>query len=57
MRLKINKKYIAWGVTAFLVICASILFYYFLFHGKSFLAGISRITHTLMAVVSRIILG
>ncbi len=57
MKFRINKKYIAWGITAFLVIASSILFYFFLFHGGSFLAGLSRITHTLMAVVYGVVLG
>ena len=32
MKFRIDKKYIAWGLTAFCVIAASIVFYYLLFH-------------------------
>lgn len=32
MKFHVDKKYIAWGITAFCVIAASILFYYLLFH-------------------------
>lgn len=32
MKFRIDKKYIAWGLTAFCVIAASILFYYLVFH-------------------------
>ena len=42
MKFKFEKKYLYWGLTAFLVIVASILFYYILFllfclHNNSFL--------------------
>ncbi len=39
MKFHIDKKYIRWGVTAFLVIAASILFYYLLFHRANISAG------------------
>lgn len=32
MKFRIDKKYLGWGLTAFCVIAASILFYYILFH-------------------------
>ena len=38
-----NNRYLQWGVTAFLVIAASMLFYYGIFHMKTLLSGIRRI--------------
>lgn len=43
MKFKLNNKYVRWGLTAFLVIAASICFYYLIFH-------ISNIRTTLAAV-------
>ena len=40
MKLKFEKKYICFGITAFLVIAASICFYYLLFHWDRFSARI-----------------
>ena len=43
MKLKFEKKYIYFGITAFLVIAASICFYYLLFHWDRFSARIDSI--------------
>lgn len=51
MKFKINNKYFRWGLTAFLVVAASILFYYFMFHSSNIKAGIHTITGILMPVV------
>lgn len=51
MKFKLNNKYVRWGVTAFLVIAAAILFYYFVFHSNNILAGLNRLTNILMPVV------
>lgn len=51
MKLKLNNKYIKWGLTAFLVIAASIVFYYFIFQRESIVAGIGTLTHILMPIV------
>ncbi|MBE5883374.1 MAG: AI-2E family transporter [Lachnospiraceae bacterium] len=51
MKFKLNNKYIRWGVTAFLVVAASICFYYLMFHGEKLKAGISLATQVLMPVV------
>lgn len=51
MKFKLNNKYVRWGLTAFLVIVAGILFYYFVFHNSNILAGLNRLTDILMPVV------
>lgn len=51
MKLRINNKYFRWGLTAFLVIGASILFYYFVFHSANIKAGWNVIKNIMMPVV------
>ncbi len=51
MKFKINNKYVRWGLTAFLVIAASITFYYFIFHSSNITGGIKMIVGILMPVV------
>lgn len=51
MKFRINNKYFRWGLTAFLVIAASICFYYLLFHGTNIKRGFDTITGILMPVV------
>ena len=51
MKFKMNNHYFRWGVTAFLVIAASIVFYYFVFHSQNITTGIGTIIHILMPVV------
>ena len=51
MKFKINNKYVRWGLTAFLVIAASITFYYFIFHSSNITGGISVLMGILMPVV------
>lgn len=53
MKFRIDKKYIIGGITAFLVIAASISFYYLLFHG----ANISTGFHTFVKVTMPILDG
>lgn len=57
MRVKWNNKYFKTGLTAFLVICGSILFYYLLFHGSNIKAVIELIYDIMMPVFFGIILG
>ena len=42
MKIRWNHRYVQLGVTAFLVIAASILFYYGIFHMKSLITGIKH---------------
>lgn len=51
MKIKLNNKYVRWGVTAFLVIAAGILFYYFVFHSSNILSGLNKLINILMPVV------
>lgn len=51
MKFKINNKYVRWGLTAFLVIAASITFYYFIFHSSNITSGIKVVIGILMPVV------
>ena len=40
MKFRWDNRYLHWGVTAFLVIAASMLFYYGIFHMKTLIVGI-----------------
>ncbi len=51
MKFKINNKYVHWGLTAFVVIAASITFYYLIFHGSNIRNGIKVTMGILMPVV------
>ncbi|MCD7725949.1 MAG: AI-2E family transporter [Clostridiales bacterium] len=53
MKFKFDKKYLYLGITIFLAIAASILFYYILFHGSTLSQGI----HTLIKIAMPIIDG
>ena len=51
MKFRLNNKYVRWGLTAFLVIAAGILFYYFVFHGSNIMVAVNKLTDILMPVV------
>lgn len=53
MKFRWDNRYLHWGVTAFFVIAASMLFYYGIFHMKTLLTGIK----TLMGIMAPIIYG
>lgn len=53
MKFLWDKKYLYWGVTAFLVVVASTLFYYLLFHMPSWISGLS----TIITIINPIIYG
>lgn len=53
MKFRWDKKYLYWGVTAFLVVVASTLFYYLLFHMPSWISGLS----TIITIINPIIYG
>lgn len=57
MKFKFEKKYLYWGITAFLVIVASILFYYILFHRSSFSSGIKTLIGISMPIIDGFVLG
>lgn len=51
MKLKLNNKYVKWGVTAFLVIAAGISFYYLVFHINDMIKNIGALMNVVMPVV------
>ncbi len=57
MKFKFEKKYLYWGLTAFLVIVASILFYYILFHRSSLSYGIKTLLGIAMPIIDGFILA
>ena len=57
MKFRLNNKYFRWGLTAFLVIVAGIVFYYFMFHSSNIKSGINTITGILMPVVVGLVMA
>lgn len=57
MKFRWDKNYLYWGITGFLAISASILFYYFLFHGTNIKAAFSGLTSILMPFIDGLILA
>lgn len=57
MKFHINKKYIYWGVTAFLVIAASVCFYYLLFHGSNISIGFQTVIRITMPILDGLLLA
>lgn len=57
MKFRIDKKYVRWGVTAFLVIIASISFYYLLFHGANISSGVHALVKITMPILDGLILA
>ena len=53
MKLRWDNQHVRWGVTAFLVIAASMLFYYGVFHMKTLITGIQ----TFLGILTPIIYG
>ncbi len=57
MNFRWDKKYLYWGITAFFVICASICFYYLLFHSSKLWDGVFSIFNIVMPVVDGFVLA
>lgn len=53
MKFRWDNRYLHWGVTAFLVVAASMLFYYGIFHMKTLIVGI----RTFFSIMAPIIYG
>ncbi|MBR5799611.1 MAG: AI-2E family transporter [Lachnospiraceae bacterium] len=53
MKLHLDKKHISLGITSFLVVAASLLFYYLLFHGEIFVSKLDKF----VTIASPIIYG
>ena len=57
MKFRWDKKYLYWGITAFSVIVASILFYYVLFHGQNLKQGFANIINICMPIIYGLVLA
>lgn len=57
MKSHIDKKYFIWGITAFLVIAASISFYYLLFHGANISTGFHAFVSITMPILDGFLLA
>lgn len=57
MKIKFEKKYVEIGVISFLVIAASLVFYYFLFHHTTLFQAISKVFKIISPVVYGFILA
>lgn len=57
MKFRWDKKYLYWGITAFCAISASILFYYFLFHGTKIKIAFSGLIAILMPFIDGLVLA
>ncbi len=57
MKSSLDKKCLRWGITALLVICGSICFYYLLFHTENLWAGIRTILNIAMPIIDGFVLA
>ena len=57
MKFRWNKKYLYWGMTAFAVICASLLFYFVIFRMHVLFNGIRRFISIMMPVICGAVIG
>lgn len=57
MKFQIDKKYIAWGVTAFCVIAASMLFYYVLFHMGNIKSAFGAAVKICMPIIDGLVIA
>lgn len=57
MKFRWENQHVRWGVTAFLVIAASMLFYYGVFHMKTLLTGIQTFLGILTPIVYGVVIA
>jgi len=57
VKFRLDKKYIHWGITGFLVLAAAILFYYFVFHTTKIFDIIKSVFNVSMPIVYGLILA
>lgn len=57
MKFRMNNKYVRWGLTVFLVIAASLCFYYLLFHGANIKSGWENSITVLMPIILGFVLA
>lgn len=57
MKFNVDKKYLSWGITAFFVVGAGILLYYFVFHSSSITNGLGAAVRIAMPVIDGVVLA
>ena len=57
MKIRLNKKYFYWGLTAFFVIIAAIFFYYMLFHSSNLSKAFHSVINISMPIIDGVILA
>lgn len=57
MKYRWDNRYLHWGVTAFLVVAASMLFYYGIFHMKTLIVGIKNAIGIMAPIIYGVILA
>ena len=57
MKFRWDKKYLYWGVTAFAVICASMLFYFGIFHMDVLIRGFRILSNVMMPVIFGVVIA
>lgn len=57
MKFNFDKKYLYWGLTAFFVICCSLIFCYFLFNNMIVLTFLGKIIHVLSPIFDGVIIA
>lgn len=57
MNFKWDKKYLHWGITAFLVLASAILFYYFVFHNTQFLNFFRNIVNICFPIIDGLVIA
>ncbi len=57
MKFKFDKKYLYWGLTAFLTLAGAILFYYLLFHRSNFMGGLNKLVTIAMPIIDGFVLA
>lgn len=57
MNFKWDKKYLHWGVTAFLVLASAIIFYYFVFHNEQFIQIFKNIIDICFPVIDGLVIA
>lgn len=57
MKFKFDRKYLYWGLTAFLALAGAILFYYLLFHRSNFMGGLGMLVKIAMPIIDGFVLA
>lgn len=57
LKFRLDKKYLHWGITGFLVLASAILFYYFLFHTDKFFGIIKSAFNVCMPIICGLIMA